>query len=50
MKGSTIIAATALSGLAHAGKHAMKLKKVPLSEQLVSPATPCDMHLSSEQY
>ncbi|GAB7344413.1 hypothetical protein MBLNU457_2265t1 [Dothideomycetes sp. NU457] len=34
MKGSTIIAATALSGLAHAGKHAMKLKKVPLSEQL----------------
>jgi saccharopepsin len=36
MKGSSIMAAGALFGSASAGVHKMKLKKVPLSEQLVS--------------
>lgn len=36
MKGSSLIAASALLGSASAGVHKMKLKKVPLSEQLVS--------------
>ncbi|GAB7346600.1 hypothetical protein MBLNU459_g1744t1 [Dothideomycetes sp. NU459] len=34
MKGSSLMAATALLGSASAGVHKMKLKKVPLSEQL----------------
>lgn len=36
MKGSSLMAAGALFGSASAGVHKMKLKKVPLSEQLVS--------------
>lgn len=36
MKGASVIAASALLGAANAGVHKMKLKKVPLSEQLVS--------------
>lgn len=35
MKGSTVLAAGALLGSASAAVHTMKLKKVPLSEQLV---------------
>ncbi|KAG9734568.1 hypothetical protein KCU75_g17838, partial [Aureobasidium melanogenum] len=34
MKGSSLMAAGALFGSASAGVHKMKLKKVPLSEQL----------------
>lgn len=36
MKNSLLVAATALLGSASAEVHTMKLKKVPLSEQLVS--------------
>ena len=36
MKYASFLAATALLGPASAGVHKMKMKKVPLSEQLVS--------------
>jgi saccharopepsin len=36
MKTSILLAAGSLMGAANAGMHRMKLKKVPLSEQLVS--------------
>lgn len=39
MKTSILLAAGSLMGAASAGVHKMKLKKVPLSEQLVS--LPC---------
>lgn len=35
MKGDLIVAAAALLGSASAGVHKMKLKKIPLSDQLV---------------
>jgi len=41
MKGSSLMAAGALFGSASAGVHKMKLKKVPLSEQLVSGVVLC---------
>jgi saccharopepsin len=37
MKYTSAVAAATLLGSASAGVHKMKLKKVPLSEQLVSP-------------
>jgi saccharopepsin len=36
MKAAILVAAGSLLGSATAGMHTMKLKKVPLSEQLVS--------------
>lgn len=35
MKGAALLTAAALLGGAEAGVHTMKLKKIPLSEQLV---------------
>lgn len=48
MKGALLTAAAALLGSAHAGVHKMKLKKIPLSEQLVSCRMPTLSRSSSK--
>lgn len=50
MKSAMLLAAGAMLGSAQAGVHKMKLKKVPLAEQLVRHPSPTPSLPPSEPY